>query len=155
VASNDLHAAWRARARHARQPRLRSALACAGALGAAFVLMAVDPSSCRCFGTCPFLWSTGLLCAGCGALRAAHALLNGQIAQAVAYNPMVTVTAPMIVAWFGNELLHITRGRRLSAPRATYVIGRALVVVLVAFTIARNLPVPWAAIARPHSIAAA
>ena len=136
-----------------RKARLRSAFACLAVVGAASVLMRVDPTSSALFGRCPLLWSTGLLCAGCGALRAAHALLNGQIAQAIAYNALVTVTVPTIVVWFCNEALHAIRGRRLSAPRPAAVYGRILVVVLVSFTIARNLPVAALAIARPHRLA--
>lgn len=133
--------------------RLRSALVCFAALAAATGLWWIDPAAAGVFGPCPFLWITGLLCAGCGAMRAAHALLHGQVAQAIAFNPLVTVTVPAIVAGLLNDALHAIRGRRLAAPRAAAVFGRALVVILVSFTIARNLPIPALATVRPHRLA--
>lgn len=45
---------------------------------------------------CVFKSLTGLSCPGCGLLRAVHALLHGRVAEAVAYNYWLVLTAPYV-----------------------------------------------------------
>jgi hypothetical protein len=87
-------AAWRA-------PRrtgwwvLALVMAAAGA-----VLFWFDPREYHFYPVCFFHKATGLLCPGCGALRAGHQLLNGQVAAAFRFNPVVVVSLP-VLGWLG------------------------------------------------------
>ncbi len=40
---------------------------------------------------------TGLKCPGCGTARALHCLLHGEVAKAVAFNPILVLAFPLLV----------------------------------------------------------
>lgn len=133
-----------ARAEGAVQSRLASrltgpVLSAVGALAAVAVVGAVDPNEPGHYPTCPFLGVTGWFCPGCGSLRAMHALAHGDVREALARNPLMVVTVPVLLVWWGAWLVRLVRGRprRWLAPAWTIW---ALLAVIVAFTVARNLP---------------
>ena len=72
--------------------------------------------------------STGLLCPGCGATRASHALLHGRLGAAVRYNPLLV----SLLALVPFALIF----RRRMGIRTAW----ALVALVVVFGILRNLP---------------
>lgn len=80
----------------------------AGAAGAVAVLARVDPNA---HGSplppCPLRTLTGLYCPGCGSTRALHDLLHGDIAGALAMNPLLVVALPvlLLMALRAGELL--------------------------------------------------
>ena len=124
--------------------RWRGALPVAGvtaaALAAGATLFAVDPNEAGHYPTCPFLATTGLYCPGCGALRAVHDLLHGDLAGALARNPMAVLAVPYLVLAFVTWLLRRS-GR--PAPRSTSLPAWTLWLLLatvVAFGVLRNLP---------------
>lgn len=110
------------------------------ALVAATTLYAIDPNQPGHYPTCPFLAVTGLYCPGCGSLRATHDLLHGDLAGALARNPLAVLAVPYLVLAFVTFVMRST-GR--PAPRSTslpaWVIWLLLAAVL-AFTVLRNLP---------------
>jgi hypothetical protein len=136
-------------------PRARSALRCLVVACAAGLLFWQDPERTHVFGVCPLFWATGLFCSGCGALRAAHALLHGRILQAAAFNVLSLLTVPVIAGWAGAEAVHAVAGRRLPAPPGVAHFGRTLTLLLILFTLARNVPLAPFALARPHRLAVA
>ena len=85
-------------------------------LAAAAALFAVDPNEPGHYPTCPFLATTGLYCPGCGALRGIHDLLHGDMAGALARNPMTVIAVPYLILAWVTWLLRAT-GR--PAPRST------------------------------------
>ena len=109
-------------------------------LAAAATLFAVDPNEPGHYPTCPFLATTGLYCPGCGALRGIHDLLHGDVAGALARNPMTVIAVPyLILAWIA-WVLRVT-GR--PAPRSTSLPPWTiwlLLGVVVAFGVLRNVP---------------
>ena len=109
-------------------------------LAAAATLFAVDPNEPGHYPTCPFLATTGLYCPGCGALRGIHDLLHGDIAGALARNPMTVIAVPyLILAW----VTWILRKAGHPAPRSTSLPPWTiwlLLGVVVAFGVLRNLP---------------
>jgi hypothetical protein len=86
------------------------------------------------FPRCTFHQTTGLLCPGCGSLRATHALLHGRLLEAVQSNLLLVAGIPSaLVVWLWGR----RQGRPLSF-NATWVWW--LFGVAAAFTVARNLP---------------
>jgi hypothetical protein len=112
----------------------------AAGLGTLALLATVDPHEPGHYPVCPFLASTGLYCPGCGSLRALHALSTGDPVEALARNPLVVMAAPLMVVAFAGWGVRIT-GR--PAPHPTRVAPRwiwLLLVGVLAFAVARNLP---------------
>lgn len=94
------------------------------------------------FPLCPLKFITGWDCPFCGGLRCVHALTHGRVVEAIHHNVVFVAAAPFLVAawalWTARSL-----GWRTAPPRrwprwATI----AMVALLAAFTVARNLPYP-------------
>lgn len=109
-------------------------------LGAmAAVLFFFDPNTWAFYPTCLFHRATGLLCPGCGSLRALHQLLHGHIAAAFRFNELLVLSLPLC-AWFGGaQALRIWRGQPVGPALSTCWLWLFAVVVLV-FAIGRNVP---------------
>ena len=113
--------------------------ALAGGAGAAFGFL-VNPHTHQVFLPCPFRLMTGLYCPFCGGLRMVHDLLHGDAARAFHDNALaVPLVAFAALAWL-NLAVGYWRGRppvRLHRPGWMWP---AAVIVLVAWTVVRNLP---------------
>lgn len=114
---------------------------CLGALAAGVAVMLVlhffPPGHYPIYPVCPLRQHTGLDCPGCGGLRAMHQLTNGNFAAAWHLNPFVFVLAPLgiyetAVRFSANR----ARLSLLARPRLLLALG----LLLLAFTILRNLP---------------
>jgi hypothetical protein len=102
---------------------------------------------------CPFHAVTGLLCPGCGTARGLHALLQGQILQALAWNPLMVLLLPVLLLELSRQGLARLRGRPpprdlLRHPR----VGYALLGVILAFWFLRNLPFHPFTLLAPHPL---
>ncbi len=109
-------------------------------LVASATVFTVDPNQAGHYPTCPFLATTGLYCPGCGALRAVHDLLHGDVGGALARNPLAVLAAPYLILAFVTWVLR-TAGR--PAPRSTSLPPWVVWLVLggvVAYGVLRNLP---------------
>ncbi len=105
-------------------------------------LFLFDPSRHGFFPRCLFHEVTGLNCPGCGGLRAAHQILHGHLKEAFALNPLLILLAP-VLGWFGAaQVWRATTGRELAHPFKHPAWIWALVIIVVVFGIARNLPIP-------------
>jgi hypothetical protein len=117
--------------------------ATAAGLAASATLFAIDPNQPGHYPTCPFLATTGWYCPGCGALRSLHDLLHGDLAGALARNPMTLVAVPyLLLAWVTWVLRSTGRPAPRSTSLPTWTIWLLLGAV-VAFGVLRNLP-GWA-----------
>jgi hypothetical protein len=108
-------------------------------LAAAAVLYWFDPSQGGFYPICLFHRTTGLLCPGCGSLRAMHALLHGHLARAFQFNPLLMLSIP-VGFWFAARTL---MQRKEPAVSCSFPAGKWLWVVLglgLAFSIWRNVP---------------
>ena len=56
-----------------------------------------NPLESNYFPKCPVYSTTGIKCPGCGSQRAAHHLLNGQVANAFEENPLLILAIPYIL----------------------------------------------------------
>ena len=120
--------------------RLAAPLATAAvAIAGVAYVGAVDPNQPGHYPTCPFLYLTGYYCPGCGSLRAVHALVHGNLGQALGKNPLTVVFVPYLL-WAWVSWLHRSRtGRPKGDPAPPWVIWTLLGVV-IAFWVLRNLP---------------
>lgn len=120
--------------------RLRTPLlTAASALGLCTAVALRDPNDPGSWLTCPYLATTGLVCPGCGTLRAIHALSHGDVAAAWQRNPALLVVGPLLV------LVWLTAVRRawLGVPRRWTPGPRLLAtipVLVAAYWVLRNVP---------------
>jgi hypothetical protein len=106
---------------------------------AAAVLVALwrlDPSTSAVFPPCLFRALTGWQCPGCGSARALHALLHGQLTDALRLNPLAVAALPLAAV----ECLYRAAGGRPSllsrlGSRSTLAIAAAVIL----FGVARNV----------------
>jgi hypothetical protein len=116
---------------------------------AATVLMQVNPADHPGLPTCPSLALGGVICPGCGSTRATHHLLNGRFGTAIRFNPaLIVIGLPFLVLLLVQCGLAMTTGRLFQLHGSTRL-GYALLWVLVAYLIARNLPFEALDVIRP------
>jgi hypothetical protein len=107
--------------------------------GAVAVLFLFNPVEHGFYPFCFFYRTTGLLCPGCGGLRAVHQLLHGHLAAAFHFNALFVCSLPLL-AWFGaRHLVAKIRGDARPALVRPLWLWFGFV-VLVVFGILRNLP---------------
>ena len=117
-------------------------------VGASVVLFFFDPRQYHFYPVCFFHKTTGLLCPGCGALRAFHQLLHGHLATAFRFNPVLIVSLPFL-CWIGARFaLQEARHQPLSLGLHPGWLWLVLAGVLVV-SVLRNLPGAPFAILRP------
>ena len=92
------------------------------------------------FPPCLFFALTDLHCPGCGALRALHELLNGNLLAAFGHNPYAILALPVIGYTYLSALLLSVSGRQLPAPLVRPTVTWWLLTAIVAFWILRNVP---------------
>lgn len=128
-----------------RRQRMLAPAITVGALGAATVALHFrDPHAEGSWGFCPSAL-LGVACPGCGGLRAVNDLTNLQVADAASSNLLFVLALPLIVLGLGRWVLDQWRGTVRPAPALTWVGTTGVVLVLVAFTVLRNLPGSWLA----------
>jgi hypothetical protein len=104
-------------------------------------VVAVDPDR-RDIPLCPFREMTGLLCPLCGGLRAINHLAHGHIAAALHSNVFVGLGLPLGLAlWLSGARLIDRRPAAQPGSRVRTVAPCVAAVVLIAFTVVRNLPI--------------
>lgn len=89
---------------------------------------------------CVFYEVTGLYCTGCGITRALYHLLHGHIYAALRMNPLAVVLLPVLLVYVGWCFIRTWQGRLL--PHLPTWVPWAAMVVVIVYTVARNLPWP-------------
>jgi len=109
--------------------------------GTGVVLLRVfDPARSGMFPPCPVHYLTGLYCPGCGSLRAIHALLHGDLRQALAMNALTVILLPFIGYGLALEVFAEVRERPGPGMKLSATSIRVLGMFIVIFGVARNLP---------------
>jgi hypothetical protein len=123
------------------------------AAGAVWVVRTYPPADSPYLPKCQFHTFTGLHCAGCGLTRSTHSLLNGDLAQAVAWHPLSPVLLPVITVVAVRALVRwamdTKTDRRSSFPAWVTWLCFAFVVL---FSVLRNLPVQPFTLLAPHEL---
>jgi hypothetical protein len=97
---------------------------------------------------CPFQLLTGLSCPGCGSLRALHELMHGRLAAALDLNALTVLLLPLLGAAMADEIGLLARGRALGRLLYRRELALALLGLVTAFGVLRNLGVfPFARLA--------
>ena len=106
---------------------------------AGLVLFCFEPSHHSFYPVCFFHRSTGLLCPGCGSLRALHQLLHGHFLTALHFNALLVSSLPLF-GWLAVRFA-LRTARKQPAPFAIRPawLWSALAAAIV-FGILRNLP---------------
>ena len=127
--------------------------AIAGIAGSLIFLAVVPPAEFPYYPRCQLHFYTGLHCPGCGTTRAVHALLNGRLQQAIAYNALIFFLVPFI----GLAIVKERRRRTHYQPKMTSKTAESLWIwllmgTLFLFGILRNIPrYPFTMMA-PHEL---
>jgi hypothetical protein len=105
-------------------------------LAAALVLFFFDPAKFGFYPVCYFHQLTGLLCPGCGGLRALHQLVHGHVGAAFNLNALLVLALP-IALWLGARMLvrRVLRQPAHELHARWFWIG---LVVMLAFGVLRN-----------------
>ena len=121
----------------------RLAWPAAGALAAGAAtgfLYLVNPHAHQVFPPCPFRLITGWYCPFCGGLRMVHDLAHGQIVAGLHDDALAVPLLLIAVAAWLNLVIGHWRGRPVVRVRRPGWLWPAVAVVLVAWTVLRNLP---------------
>lgn len=98
---------------------------------------------------CPLYGLTGILCPGCGSTRALITLLNGDLAAAWRFNPMMVVFLPVLLWGAVSQIWIAATGKTLSRIALPAVTGWFILVILILYGIMRNIPSPVFEVIRP------
>ncbi|HZV34883.1 MAG TPA: DUF2752 domain-containing protein [Verrucomicrobiae bacterium] len=105
------------------------------------VLFLFNPSLYGFYPRCMLYVTTGLYCPGCGALRASHQLLHGNVLAALHDNLLLVASVPCGAYYFLRRAVCWLNGR----PAPPFVLQpkwiMALTIIVVCFTILRNIPI--------------
>src|SRR5215216_5598968 len=84
---------------------------------AAIMVRIVPPGYGSIYPPCPFKWATGWDCAGCGALRALHAVTDGDLGLAWSLNPLFVL---FLGAFIYIAVCDVAAMPRLRMPSLAY-----------------------------------
>jgi Protein of unknown function (DUF2752) len=115
------------------------ALSALGVLAAVGLLHVRDPHESGSYAYCPWLLLTGTYCPGCGGLRAVYDLSHTDLADAASSNLLVVVLAPVAVLAWAAWARARWRGHAWSVPPFAPSTAWAMLVVVLAFGLLRNL----------------
>ena len=123
-----------------------------GGPAAVSLLYNFSPTDNAFYPGCLFNWLTGLHCPGCGATRCCYALLPGDVAQAFAWNPLFLLLLPLMGLVCMRLAYSIWTGDNVKRFRIPGWFTWLLLSVLLAYWIARNLPIYPFTLMAPHSL---
>ena len=103
------------------------------------LLYRLDPAQHAFYPRCLFFLLTGLVCPGCGATRAIHELLHGNLSGAFSLNPLLLLFyIPVLGYAAGANLNRFIRGQHFVDIRSGKHSGWAIVILILGFWIVRN-----------------
>jgi Protein of unknown function (DUF2752) len=107
------------------------------------ILYSFPPTDYHFYPICPFFAFTHLLCPGCGGTRALYQLLHLHFSEALHLNALVTLAAPLVLAWFFYWYYSVMRYDRSPRIRLPRLVVAGLYVVVLVFGITRNTGFPF------------
>jgi hypothetical protein len=89
---------------------------------------------------CVFHEVTGLYCPGCGAARALHHLMKGELLAALRSNLLFVLALPVLVCAFSLKALRAMGVAGVNAPRISLRASWAITAIVIGWWVVRNLP---------------
>lgn len=107
------------------------------------------PGESKIFLPCFFHYITNLYCPGCGSTRLLYSLIHGDIVTALKCNILVLIFIPILFYSFIVLCVNIYLKKQVLRPiNFTPAISRAIIIIVIIFTIFRNIPfVPFSYLA--------
>lgn len=118
--------------------KFRAHAMAAGLLAGSGVLCTFSPTEHHFYPICVFHALTGWQCPGCGGTRALYHLLHLQVGEALHYNALVTVIAPVALAWFVFWYASVVFRGYSPSLRISRPVTVCLYLVVLFFAAARN-----------------
>lgn len=118
----------------------------------ASIMYAFPPTDYGFYPKCWFHWLTGLHCPGCGATRCVYALLRGDLAQALAYNPVFVLVLPFIAYSGGCTAYSSWTGKSVRIPNLPGWAAIVIAILMGIYWIARNIDIYPLTLLAPHEI---
>lgn len=87
---------------------------------------------------CNFYKWTGLYCPGCGATRAAIALMNGDILLSLRQNALIIVLLLVAAAMYIELLLKVVFEKRFKSPIFNLKFLRIILILFAVYSVVRN-----------------
>ncbi|MEI6044722.1 MAG: DUF2752 domain-containing protein [Chloroflexota bacterium] len=124
-----------------KNPRLKFSFFSGGSLLGLVSLYLINPAEVK-IGilACPFYTLTGCYCPACGATRAVHQLLHGQVLEAMHLNILLVLLVPFLGWVWWSMARAILAGQRWPGIRFTPLRMSLILGIMVVFTVLRNLP---------------
>lgn len=123
-------------------------------LAAGFVVVAlIPPTPTSFYPKCLSYQVTGTHCPGCGTTRALHALLNGQLTQAVSYNLFALIALPYVLFSTCRSAWYWAWGEHARSIVFPPKVMWSFVAFVILFWILRNVPVYPFTLLAPHELA--
>ncbi len=109
------------------------------AMSMAIIYYVIDPMTCEWMPQCIFYRLTGFKCPGCGLQRAIHAVLHGNLSDAVIHNLFLPVSLPYLfaVCWSSIAVLPLSSTVKRIAFNRNAV--RIYILMFFSWWIIRNL----------------
>lgn len=108
-------------------------------LGLLCIMLWPHPEASGNFPPCPVRHYTGLLCPGCGTLRALHELLHGHFGAAFQYNPLTVIFLPFLLYAGVSRLSKIFFQKQLPRLMTRPWMSWGILLVVIVFGILRNV----------------
>ncbi len=100
-----------------------------------------DPAQYSFFPRCPSKLITGYDCPGCGTQRAFHALLNGNLAEALHHNAILLLAVPFLVVYAAASILKKRLPRFHAAMNSSIVCWTVLGILLLWWVVRNTLEI--------------
>jgi len=105
------------------------------------ILYCFNPIKSGFYPICLFHATTGLLCPGCGSLRALHQLLHGNLAIASRYNVLCVASIPFVIIISVRTIIRRSHGQDAALIIRPVWLWIGFGVTMI-FWILRNIPTP-------------
>ena len=103
------------------------------------VLFRFNPVETWFYPSCWFHRITGLLCPGCGSLRAVHQLTHGHVMEAMRMNPVLVLALPLMAGYAWQRWRERNLPPRIHQATRVWLVWLGMALLLT-FGVLRNLP---------------